>query len=750
MAKSPEFDAIVKAYKDRYGVDLSHMTMHWSKHPVYTNGERSYDFADDETGGSWVNDSTVRINPNMGPVMKRFGITGMTQREFKKRLISHELAHEIWRKQHDEKNDLINKMLTQAKSENFTTPYLPTVPKHKLDEETFAEYMSDQLNKKAQVVDHDKWPDNFHEYQKAHNDKIVWLARKAVIDDRKNRGKWGLATSDGKFLSSDDDVDDEEKLKSVIIRAGEAAKRARRASCHELAESILNRLRENKINARRIFVDKDRYNGVAMGHSTVFFQGDDGHWHRATNGIGARKKSRLGDFDSLEDAIDQYIAVEKANKQTTDDERVDAYDTTDLPFTDNMPWPDYKALARTGKRIYHQEKKAGARDFSGLLKLASPFLRRIKSLPPDVLKRINITPNLYTAFLKGDGPVFVPGSLSKANRRHTLRFSDLMSKDLNHVLDDNGYISAARDNIRRRIGTYVPNYRKGTIAWHNLPEQRITELNRNGIYTVYDLLQAQGDRAGRGEQIISRIKERSDRLRQLQSEMDDIRSRLPALAETKGLTAAEFDKLHPDKTSMFKGGLYTNLWPINEPGWMTGRKSVAYGYLANPTGISGNKNLPFITVGNRADSKALRKGRTFFTGHVASGNKRERLDAMKDGIRFHDVPTKADMFPDYEIVLPGSDMQRMPAKTYFVQPSNGGFGNVRMIMDGDVPFSQVPAEFHKITDQRKFNQLVADIMSNAKRKANVQAGMSNWQHRLAREGSVFQAPDGIDGFIDSL
>ena len=231
------------------------------------------------------------------------------------------------------------------------------------------------MKKTAQIVDHSKWPDNFQEYQKAHNDKLVWLARKAVLDDRKNRGKWGLATSDGKFLSSDDDVDNEEKLKSVIIRAGEAAKRARRASCHELAESILNRLRENKINARRIFVDKDRYNGVAMGHSTVFFQGDDGHWHRAANGIGARKKSRLGDFDSLEDAIDQYIAVEKANKQTTDDERVDAYDTTDLPFTDNMPWPDYKALARTGKRIYHQEKKAGARDFSGLLKLAGPSLR---------------------------------------------------------------------------------------------------------------------------------------------------------------------------------------------------------------------------------------------------------------------------------------------------------------------------------------------------------------------------------------
>jgi hypothetical protein len=30
MAKSPDFDKIVQAYRDRYGVDLSHMRMKWS------------------------------------------------------------------------------------------------------------------------------------------------------------------------------------------------------------------------------------------------------------------------------------------------------------------------------------------------------------------------------------------------------------------------------------------------------------------------------------------------------------------------------------------------------------------------------------------------------------------------------------------------------------------------------------------------------------------------------------------------
>lgn len=152
MAKLKDFDDIVKAYKDRYDIDLSHMMMRWSKHPVYNNGERSYEFDDDETGGSWVNDSTVRINPDMGPVMKRFGIEGMTQREFRKRLIAHELAHEIWRKQREERKDLIKAMLAKAKEEKFTTPYLPTVPEQKRDEETFAEYMSDRLNKKGEVM----------------------------------------------------------------------------------------------------------------------------------------------------------------------------------------------------------------------------------------------------------------------------------------------------------------------------------------------------------------------------------------------------------------------------------------------------------------------------------------------------------------------------------------------------------------------------------------------------------------------
>lgn len=152
FAHHKDFDDIVRLYRDRYGIDLSHMGMKWSKHPVYNDGRRSYDFDDDETGGSWVDDGTVRINPKMGPVMKRFGVEGMTQAEFRRRLIAHELAHEVWFKQNRKVKvkKLIQDVLAKAREENFTTPYLKTVPDRKMDEETFAEYMSDQLNKKAE------------------------------------------------------------------------------------------------------------------------------------------------------------------------------------------------------------------------------------------------------------------------------------------------------------------------------------------------------------------------------------------------------------------------------------------------------------------------------------------------------------------------------------------------------------------------------------------------------------------------
>lgn len=218
-------------------------------------------------------------------------------------------------------------------------------------------YAEPCFEKYGQVVDHDKWPDDFNKWVDDHpGDDTVIKARKSVIENIKNRGKWGLLTDKGKYINSFDDFD-KMPVNHVVIRSGDSAKTAKRTNCHELAGALLNRLVENRIKARRVLFDKDLYNGVPMGHSTVFFQDKNDRWHRATSGMGRRHKSPLGDFDSLEDAIDQYIAVEKANKQTTDDERLDVYDTTDVPFTDRMPWPEYLAAAKKGKRLYHQEGK---------------------------------------------------------------------------------------------------------------------------------------------------------------------------------------------------------------------------------------------------------------------------------------------------------------------------------------------------------------------------------------------------------
>ena len=155
MKGSQDFDDIVRAYKDRYGIDLSHMRMKSSKHPVYNNGKRSYELDDDETAGSWVNDGTIRINPNMRSVMDRFKVDGRVK-DFRKGIIAHELAHEVWHNQAKQERikKLICQSLAQAKKDNFTTKYLDTypedTPKKKFDSELFAEWMSHQLNKQAE------------------------------------------------------------------------------------------------------------------------------------------------------------------------------------------------------------------------------------------------------------------------------------------------------------------------------------------------------------------------------------------------------------------------------------------------------------------------------------------------------------------------------------------------------------------------------------------------------------------------
>ena len=150
-AHHPDFYRIIQKLKDDYGIDLSHMRMKWSKHPRYVNGKRSYDFADDETIGSHAGNSMIYINPNLRPVMYRFGISGKIS-DLRRRAIAHELAHEIHATYSESYNPkFVKKIVEEAKKKGFRTIYTDTIDPvkmpQKFDRELFAEYMSHLLTK---------------------------------------------------------------------------------------------------------------------------------------------------------------------------------------------------------------------------------------------------------------------------------------------------------------------------------------------------------------------------------------------------------------------------------------------------------------------------------------------------------------------------------------------------------------------------------------------------------------------------
>lgn len=142
---SVDISNIVNAYKNQYGFDLSHMKGKHSNKPRYNNGKVADDIPVDAYGGSWAKNNTIYLNPNMDAVAKYYGIADAT--DLQNTIIAHELAHEIYKRQATQ--EFIKQILEEAKKKKFTTPYLTTVPEHKLNEETFCEYLANGLNKKA-------------------------------------------------------------------------------------------------------------------------------------------------------------------------------------------------------------------------------------------------------------------------------------------------------------------------------------------------------------------------------------------------------------------------------------------------------------------------------------------------------------------------------------------------------------------------------------------------------------------------
>ena len=215
------------------------------------------------------------------------------------------------------------------------------------------------LLKLSQAYEKKKWPD-YDSYQNKHKDKAIELARKLIEEHYKKQRPWGLKLDNNRFASQHDVLTDN-IIRHAIIRGGDDILKQRRGVCHDLAAARLKLLKDNGIDARRLFVD---YGDVhfdngdhELGHSMIVFKGDDGKLHWGNPVMRDRPKKNFGVFDDMDDAVKQYIAAIKDSKNLTDDEFVQVFDTTDVPFDDVENWENYKKKALLGKLLFRQSPR---------------------------------------------------------------------------------------------------------------------------------------------------------------------------------------------------------------------------------------------------------------------------------------------------------------------------------------------------------------------------------------------------------
>lgn len=143
---SPEKKSLIKriinAYKEKYNTDLSYMKFEDSPVAYFNNGKKVGDDFNLPFGGSWTKQKKIYLNENMDEPMKAFNIKG-DKDTFTSRIIAHELAHELY---NNHATDAFKSEIADLiKTKKFTTPYLKTVSKDKLEEEAFAEYVANSL-----------------------------------------------------------------------------------------------------------------------------------------------------------------------------------------------------------------------------------------------------------------------------------------------------------------------------------------------------------------------------------------------------------------------------------------------------------------------------------------------------------------------------------------------------------------------------------------------------------------------------
>lgn len=139
-----DIDYVLEQYRKIFNFDLSYMKFKVSSQPVYINGEPCHEYDQDECAGDWTELGFIRLNPDMKSVMDRYGVEWHNATDidiFTKKIIAHELAHEMWNKvASDEFKRMIYKTAVDT---GFTTAYLKTVRPSKIEEETFCEAMAD-------------------------------------------------------------------------------------------------------------------------------------------------------------------------------------------------------------------------------------------------------------------------------------------------------------------------------------------------------------------------------------------------------------------------------------------------------------------------------------------------------------------------------------------------------------------------------------------------------------------------------
>jgi len=137
------FEYVISKYKELYKYDLSYMKLEISSQPVYSNGKPCHELKQEEYGGCWTKLEKIYINPNIKDVMNYYKVKNLILRDFNILIIAHELAHEIYNNVCDDRFKYdINKKI---KKEKFHTVYLDHVKENKMEEESFCEYLANEI-----------------------------------------------------------------------------------------------------------------------------------------------------------------------------------------------------------------------------------------------------------------------------------------------------------------------------------------------------------------------------------------------------------------------------------------------------------------------------------------------------------------------------------------------------------------------------------------------------------------------------